>query len=46
MYIEKDSKVPPLLADMHYDGVRFDPRILEALKKQRATHIADNHTNG
>ncbi len=26
----------PLLADMHTDGVRFDPKILAAVKQQAA----------
>jgi hypothetical protein len=30
------------LADMHMDGVRFDPKIKEALKNQRA----DQEING
>ncbi len=24
----------PLLADMHTDGIRFDPRVIEALRLQ------------
>ncbi|WP_445384717.1 hypothetical protein ACT6NV_12180 [Robiginitalea sp. IMCC44478] len=32
--IDHRSQLP--LADMHADGVRFDPNILMALKKQQA----------
>lgn len=46
MYIDKDSKIPPLLADMHYDGVRFDPNILQALQSQRAMEQQSEVQNG
>ncbi|MGB3143524.1 MAG: hypothetical protein WBB24_05405 [Maribacter sp.] len=36
MFIKKDSKAKPLLADMHMDGTRFDPKILAALKALKA----------
>jgi hypothetical protein len=32
----KDFRSQLPLADMHADGVRFDPKILQALKKQQA----------
>lgn len=46
MYIDKDSKIPPLLADMHYDGVRFDQNILQALQSQRAMEQQSEVQNG
>ncbi|MEM7483953.1 MAG: hypothetical protein AAF348_01975 [Bacteroidota bacterium] len=42
MFIEKGSKIEPLLADMHFDGVRFDPKILEALRQQTAKSVEKN----
>lgn len=36
MFIKKDSNAKPLLADMHMDGIRFDPKILAALKALKA----------
>ena len=32
MFIKKNSKAKPQLADMHIDGTRFDSKILEALR--------------
>lgn len=31
------------LADMHTDGIRFDPKIKEALKNQRANQELNGH---
>lgn len=33
---DKDYRKELPMADMHVDGVRFDPRILQALKNERA----------
>lgn len=33
------------LADMHADGVRFDPKIKEALKNQRKINAIDKKVN-
>lgn len=35
--IDYRSQLP--LADMHTDGIRFDPKILQALKKQKAGEL-------
>lgn len=45
MFIKKESNSMPLLADMHLDGTRFDPEILEAMRAMRANNLEEKVNN-
>ncbi len=39
---KKNNDSKALLADMHQDGIRFDPKIVEALRALRANQGINN----
>ena len=40
MKSKRNTQDMPLLADMHTDGIRFDPKVLEALRMKNQLRSA------